>query len=267
MNYLIFEKIQDLKMIVTPIKTNLVQEGDNLFEIISKNIKKLSEKSILVVTAKIISICQGRIVGKKTDNKSGPEKHKLIQEEADYYLDALESKYDVMLTIKNNILGINAGINESNANDKYILLSKNVQNITNSIWRFLRKQYSIKKIGVIIADSTILPLRWGTIGIAISYCGFKPLYEYQNGRDIFGKKLSFSQTNIVDALTIAAVSEMGEAGEKKPFCLIEGVSNKVIFQNRAPNQKELKGFLIDIKNDIFFPFLRKANWKKGKGGL
>ena len=55
-------------MIITPIKTNLIKEGDNLFEIISKNIKKLSEKSILVIAAKIISICQGRVVKKKTDN-------------------------------------------------------------------------------------------------------------------------------------------------------------------------------------------------------
>lgn len=221
-----------------------------------------------MVTAKIISICQGRTVDKKTDSKSiWSEKHKLIQEEADYYIDALESKYDVMLTIKNNILGINAGINESNTNDKYVLLPKNVQDIATSIWRFLRKQYSIKKTGVIIADSTILPLRWGAIGIAVSYCGFKPLYEYQNGRDIFGRKLSYSQINIADALAIAAVSEMGEAGEKQPFCLIEEVSNKVIFQNRPPNQKELKGFLVNIKNDPPFPVLRKTNWKKGKGGL
>ncbi len=111
-------------MIITPIKTNLIKEGDNLFEIISKNIKKLSEKSILVIAAKIINICQGRVVKKKTDNKFRTQKHKLIQKEADYYLDILESKYGVILTIKNNILGINAGINESNANDKYILLPK-----------------------------------------------------------------------------------------------------------------------------------------------
>ena len=254
-------------MIVTPIKTNLIKEGDYLFEIISKNIKKLSEKSILVIAAKIISICQSRAVEKRTDNKIRAQKHKLIQKEAGCYLDILESKYGVMLTIKNNILGINAGINESNANDKYILLPKNVQDVTNSVWSFLRKQYSIKKTGVIIADSTILPLRWGSIGVTVSYCGFKPLYKYHNERDIFGKRLSFSQVNIVDALAIAAVSEMGEAGEQQPFCLIEEVSNKIIFQNKPPNQKELKEFLIDIKNDPFFPILSKANWKKGREGL
>jgi len=112
---------------------------------------------------------------------------------------------------------------------------------------------------VIIADSTILPLRWGAIGVAVSYCGFKSLYEYHNGRDIFGKKLSFSQINMVDALAIAAVSEMGEAGKQQLFCLIEGVSNKIIFQNRPPNQRELKGFLIDTKKDPFAPVLSKAN--------
>jgi len=52
-------------MIVTLIKTNLIKKGDNLFGIISKNIKKNSEKSILVIAAKIISICQRRVVKKK----------------------------------------------------------------------------------------------------------------------------------------------------------------------------------------------------------
>lgn len=252
-------------MIVTPIKIDLVKEGDNLFEVISKNIKKISERSILIIAAKITSVYQNRIIEKKTDNKS--EKDELIQKEADYYLNALESKYGVMVTIKNNILGINAGINESNADSKYILLPKKVQNLTNNIWSFLRKHYLVKKVGVIIADSTILPLRWGAVGITLSYCGFKPLYEYQKERDIFGRRLSFSQVNIADALAISAVLEMGEAREKQPFCIIKEVSNKVIFQSRFPNQRELKRFLINIKNDPLFPALRKANWEKGEGRI
>jgi len=39
-------------MIVKPIKTNLVKIGDNLFEFISKNVSKLPEESVLVVTSK-----------------------------------------------------------------------------------------------------------------------------------------------------------------------------------------------------------------------
>ena len=250
-------------MIVTPIKTDLVKEGDNLFEVISKNIKKLSEESILVITSKIISVCQSRVVGKKINNES--EKRELIKKEADYYLDALKLKHDVMLTIKNNILTINAGINESNVNGKYILWPKNIQNTTNDIWKFLGKHYSVKKVGVIITDSKIFSLKRGIIGTAICHCGFKVLYNYRNKKDIFGRDLSLSQINVAEALAVAAVLEMGEAAERLPLCVIEKVS-KVEFQDRVPTPNELKNSTVNIKDDIFAPILGKVDWKKGKSG-
>lgn len=249
-------------MRITPIKTGIVKKGNNIFEVISENIKNLPEKSILVIAAKIVSICQGRLIDDRKRIKN-LRKYELIKREADYFLEPSESKYGIACTIKNNILGINAGVNECNSKKGYILLPENIQNTTNDIWKFLKNHYSVKKVGVIIADSTILPLRWGAIGIAVSYCGFKALYEYKNGRDLFGKKLSFSQVNVVDALAISAVLKMGEAGEKQPFCIIEDVNNKVIFQDRPPNKKELKQFFVDLKNDPFAPVLKKANWKKG----
>lgn len=253
-------------MRVTSIKIGIIRKGNSLFEVISENIKKLPEESILVIAAKIVSICQGRLINDKRGSKNF-RKYELIKKEAHYFLDPSESKYKITCTIKNNILGINAGINKCNAERGYILLPEDIQNTTNDIWKFLKSHYSVKKIGVIVADSTILPLRWGAIGVAVSYCGFKALYEYKKGRDIFDKKLSFSQINIADALAISAVLEMGEAGEKQPFCIIKEVNNKVIFQNRIPNQRELKRFLVDIENDPFAPVLEKANWKKGEGGI
>lgn len=111
-------------MKITPIETNIIRKGDNLFEVISKNIKDLSEQSILVVAAKIVSICQDRLIEKK--KAKNLEKNELIKREADYYLDPAKSKYGVMCTIKNNILGINAGINECNADGGYNLLPQDV---------------------------------------------------------------------------------------------------------------------------------------------
>lgn len=52
-------------MKITPIKTDIIKKGDNLFEIISKNIKKLPEQSVLAIAAKIVSVCQGRLIEKK----------------------------------------------------------------------------------------------------------------------------------------------------------------------------------------------------------
>jgi len=58
---------------------------------------------------------------------------------------------------------------------------------------------------------------------------------------------------------------MDEAGEKRPFCIIEKVS-KIRFQNRVLSQRELKNLLINMKDDVFASILEKANWRKGKGG-
>lgn len=247
-------------MIITPIKTDLVNEGDDLFEIISKNIKKLSERSVLAISAKILSICQGRVVEKK----SAPfEKIKLIKKEADYYLKDAKLKNDIIITNNYNNLTINAAINECNANGRYILLPADLQNLTNNIWKFVKKYFSIKKVGVIITDSKMVPLKKGSVGTTLCYCGFNPFFDYKDQRDIFGRKLSLSKINIIESLGASTVLEMGEANEKQPLCIIQNI-NKIEFQNHVPNSKELKNIATTIKDDIFLPVLKNGIWKKGK---
>jgi len=69
-------------------------------------------------------------------------------------------------------------------------LPQDAQGTANIIWKFLKKYCSVKKIGLII--SSILPLRYGAIGVAVSYCEFKAVYNYQNEKDIFDRRLFFS---------------------------------------------------------------------------
>lgn len=251
-------------MIVTPIKTDLVKVGDNLFEVISKNINKLPEESVLVVTSKIISVCQGRLIKKLSEEKS--EKHELIKKEADLYIDPSFSKYDLMLTIKDNILAVNAGIDESNANENFILWPKDIQKVANDIWKFLKNHYKIKKVGVIISDSKTFPLKWGIVGTTVCFSGFKGLYDYRGKEDIFGRKLVMSQINIAEALAVSAVLEMGEANEKMPLCIIKNIT-KIEFQDRVPTKKELKDLIINIQDDVYAPVLMEAKWKKGEKGI
>lgn len=251
-------------MQVTPIKTDLVKVGDNLLEVISKNIKTLPEESVLVVTSKIVSVCQGRLIKKLSEEK--PEKHDIVKNEADLYVDPLLSKYNMMLTVKDNILAVNAGIDESNANENFILWPKDVQKVANDIWKFLKDYYKIKKVGVIISDSKTFPLKWGIVGTAVCFSGFKGLYDYRGKEDIFGRKLVMSQINMAEALAVSAVLEMGEANEKMPLCVIEDIT-KIEFQNRVPTKKELKDLIINIKDDVYAPILMKAKWKKGKSGI
>lgn len=225
--------------------------------VFGKYLPKFKERSILAVTSKIVSICEGSVV------KIGTvEKRKLIEREADYFIPPEESKYHITLTIKNNLLIPTAGIDESNGNGYYILWPRNPQRSADAIWRYLKKRFRLKKVGVIITDSKTTPLRWGTTGAAIAYSGFAPLKNYIGTPDLFGKKLRVTKANILDGLASAAVAAMGEGREQTPLAVIEDVPFAA-FQQRNPTQKELKGLKIDIGEDLYAPLLLRAPWRKG----
>jgi F420-0:gamma-glutamyl ligase len=148
-------------MIITPIKTKLIKAGDDIKDIIKQSIKKIPENSILVVASKIISTCEDRFVKKIDGTKE--EKYNLIRQESELYTDAHSSKYNVMLTIKQNFIFVNAGIDESNANNQYILWPQNPQMSVNKIWTFVKDYYGIKNFGVTMSDSSSFMLNWGVV--------------------------------------------------------------------------------------------------------
>ncbi len=247
-------------MKVFPIRTNKIRpKNQTLFEILDKYLPPLKENSIVVITSKIVAICEGRVV------KIGKaDKKELIEGEAEYFLSPQENKYNVTLTIKGSLLAAAAGIDESNGNGYYILWPEDPQKTADDVRRYLRRKFSIKKMGLFITDSRTTPLRWGTTGAAISYSGFSPLYNYIGRRDIFGRKFEMQKANIVDALATSAVLIMGEGAEQTPLAVIEDVPF-VRFRDKDPSKKELDNFHIDIDDDLYGPLLKNAKWRKGKG--
>jgi len=245
-------------MKIFSIKTHKIRPyKQNLFEILDKYLKSVKERSIVVITSKIVSICDGRVI-KLEDG----DKKKLIEKEAEYFLPPKKNKYNITLTIKGNLLVPAAGIDESNGNGYYILWPEHPQEIADKVRQHLRKRFLIKKLGVIITDSKTTPLRWGTTGVAISYSGFSPLYNYIGKRDIFGMKFKMQKANIVDALATSAVLVMGEGAEQTPLAVIEDIPF-VNFQAKNPSKKELKDFLIDMDDDLYGPLLKSVKWRKG----
>lgn len=246
-------------MKVISYKTKKVAAGDNLYEILDKYLPALLEKSILVITSKIVSITQGRLVG-----MDSADKDELIKQEAQFYLPREQNQYNVSLTITRNILAATAGIDESNGNGYYILWPKDPQATVNAVRAYLKKRFHLKNIGVIITDSKTTPLRWGVTAIAISYSGFKPLKDYIGKKDLFERKFEFEKLSIIDSLAGAAGVVMGEGAEQTPMAIIEDVPF-VEFQDRNPTEKELKELEITIEKDLYGPFLKNVRWKKGNG--
>lgn len=246
-------------MKITSIKTHKIKPfQESIFDILDRYLKKMKEESLLVVTSKIISICQGRVV-----EAEGTDKMKLIIQEAEYYLPPEKNKYNITLTIKNNLLAATAGIDESNSFGYFVLLPENPQKIANQIKKYLINRFSLKKVGVIITDSKSSLLRQGTTGVALAHSGFLALNNYIGQTDICGRKLKVSKANVLDALAVSAVLVMGEGKEQTPLSLIEDIPF-IKFQKRNPSQKELEGFYLEMKNDYYYPLYKNVKWKKGK---
>lgn len=246
-------------MIITSIKTHKITSADkDILEILDKYIENLEENSVVAVTSKIISICEGSIL----KIEDGVDKKKLIQENSQFFLPFSSNKYNISFTIANNILSASAGIDESNGNGFYILWPKNPQDSANKIREFLSQKFDLKNLGVIITDSKTTPLRWGVTGISLAHSGFSSLLDYVGKPDLFGRLFQYEKLNIADSLASAAVLEMGEGSEQTPLAIISDLKN-IDFQNRNPSNEELAQLRINMEDDLFGEFLKSAPWQKG----
>lgn len=247
-------------MKIATIKTGkITPKKADLFKFLDQYAPKLEEKSIVVITSKIVSILEGSFVPLDSIDKDD-----LVRREADlYYFHTLPSGYVQQFTIVNETFIKSAGVDESNADGNYILWPKHPMETASKITKYLKKRDKLKNLGVLITDSKIMPSRFGTIGIAIAFCGFAPYLDYRGSEDLFGRVMKGSVSNIAGGLAAAAVNEMGEGAEATPIAIITDAKN-VKFVSRSPSEKEIKTyFLSPLEDNVFSPFFSKVKWQKG----
>lgn len=246
-------------MKVTAIKTpKLVSGTISIFKVLDDSLKTLQEKTIIVITSKIVSICEGNVIPREKIDKES-----LVKNESQRYLPSKFSKYGFHYTVTNNTLIPMAGVDESNGNGFYILWPKDAQKTANEVRKYLSDKFGVQNIGVIITDSTCMPLRRGTSGISLAHSGFSAMNDYVGKLDLFDRPFKVTQSNIAGGLSAAAVLAMGEGAEQTPICIITDVPF-VQFQNRNPSDEELNTVRVSLEDDLFAPFLTRAPWEQGK---
>jgi F420-0:gamma-glutamyl ligase len=169
---------------------------------------------VVVVTSKIVSLCENRVVPLADTSKK-----QLVEQEASQYLASELSQYGHLFTITNDTLIPSAGIDESNGDSHYVLWPKDPQASANAIRAHLASKHQLDNIGVIITDSTSQPLRRGISGIVLAHSGFLALKDYRGQPDLFGRPLGVSVANVASGLAAAAVLAMGEGAEQTPLAL------------------------------------------------
>lgn len=246
-------------MQVTAHKTHKISVGEEIYNILDDYLPKLSERSVVAITSKIISICQNNVV-----QIGSIDKDELIKREADFYIESgVPTPYGkIFLTRKDNHIAFSAGIDESNADGNYILWPKKLQETTNKIWEYLRKKHKIKNLGIIITDSRIIPARTGIVGFCLSWCGIEAVNDFTGTQDIFGREIKFTKVSVIESLATAATFEIGETAEQTPLAVLTDLPT-VKFQNRPPSKQELKDAVFPIEKDMYGVLLNVVKWKKG----
>jgi coenzyme F420-0:L-glutamate ligase len=220
-------------MQVFPICTQVIKPKDNLTNVLLESMKKENLKfedgDILAIASKALATADGRFVQLKKISPSekakklakkyslAPEFVELILQESDQAYDGV---FKAILTLKNRILTVNAGIDQKNAPTGCVALwPLNSQSRVNQIRNEIQQCVG-KKIGVLIIDSQVAPLRMGTRGIALAVSGFKPVNDLRGRKDLYGKKLRITRHAVADDLASVAHLIMGESDEKIPAVLI-----------------------------------------------
>lgn len=235
-------------MIVRPVRTRVFKENDDLAVFVLSYIKKPKEGSVVVLASKVVALAQGRTSASLGEK----EMTSLVKAESEF---AIKTRLG-WLTIKDDVVMWNAGVDGSNAAGRLVLHPRDVFETADVLRNVLRKKWGLRKLGIIISDSRLFPLRAGVSAMALGYAGFKGVRDYRGKKDIFGRKFEYARTNVADSLASAAALEMGEGKELQPLALITDAY--VEFTNRV-SKNEVK---IPLEDDVFRPLFAKISRKK-----
>ena len=133
------------------------------------------------------------------------------------------------------IMAPNAGVDISNADGKAILYPLNPYRTAEHMRRKIFLLMGTR-IGVILADSRLMPTRVGTIGVAIASAGFEPVRDMRSKEDLDGNPLKVTFQAVADSLATVANYTMGEAAESKPFVILRCSGAVLTNQNTGSAQ-------------------------------
>jgi len=216
------------------IHTKLIKAEDDLASIILEGVKKqklkIDDGNVLAIASKVVATVQSHL--KRLDSVKPSEKAMKLAKRYDLepnfveiVLQEAEKVYGgvskALLTSKEHILTANAGVDHKNAPNGYVALWPTAPfKVAEKIRREILAKTG-KRVGVLIVDSRVTPLRMGTTGLALAVAGFEPVRDYRADKDLYGNAISITRHAVADNLASAAHLIMGESNEQTPVVLIK----------------------------------------------
>ena len=181
--------------------------GDDLAELIAASNTEIRGGDCLVVTQKVVSKAEGRLVEVDPDDTLS---HKPFAERESVRI--LRRRGDLIISeTSHGFVCANAGIDLSNVERGYAaLLPIDSDRSARGIRDRLRARHSID-VAVVISDTFGRPWRRGVTDVAIGCAGIAAIADLRGTTDSLGRELMVTEVAIVDEIAAAADLVMGKA--------------------------------------------------------
>ena len=219
---------------------------------------ELQQGDIFVVTQKIVSKAEGRIVNltevqpsafaqiAATQGKKDAQHIEVVLRESQRIV---RMDHGVLIAeTKHGFICANAGVDESNVNGEreLTLLPADPDHSARELRTRLQQLAGADSgfdIAVIISDTWGRPWRNGQVNMAIGVAGMEPIVDYRGQYDPYGYELQVSAIAVADELASAAELVMGKV-DRVPVALIRGYLY-------IPGQGDARSLLRDTATDMF----------------
>ncbi len=194
-----------------------VHPGDDLAELIAAHVE-LADGDVVVVTQKIVSKAEGRLVAIDPDD---PRSHKrLVLEES---VRILRRRGELLMTeTRHGFVCANAGVDLSNVERGWAVLlpidsDRSARRIRDGLLARVGRH-----VGVIVSDTFGRTWRRGVTDVAIGIAGVAAVVDLRGTTDAYGRELAVTEVCVADELAGAAELVMGKAAAV-PVAVVRGV--------------------------------------------
>ncbi|MBO0786663.1 MAG: coenzyme F420-0:L-glutamate ligase [Actinobacteria bacterium] len=193
-----------------------VEAGADLAGLIAAATAGLADGDIVVVTSKIVSKAEGRVVRAGRESAIESETVRVVAQR-----DATR-----IVTTRHGLVLAAAGVDDSNTPPGTVaLLPEDPDDSARRLRKALRDLLGVR-IGVVITDTMGRPWRSGQTDAAIGAAGLRPLLDLRGQADTFGRPLEVTMTAVADELAAASELVKGKAAGV-PVAIVRGLPGLV----------------------------------------
>jgi coenzyme F420-0:L-glutamate ligase/coenzyme F420-1:gamma-L-glutamate ligase len=212
--------------------------GDDLGAAVAAAAPWLRDGDVVVVTSKVVSKCEGRLVPAPLDAEERDElRRKLVDDEA---VRVLARKGRTLIT--ENRLGLvqaAAGVDGSNVGrDELALLPVDPDASAAALRAGLRRRLGVD-VAVVITDTMGRAWRNGQIDAAVGAAGIAVLHSYSGAVDAHGNELVVTEVAIADEVAAAADLVKGKL-TAMPVAVVRGLPEHVVSDDGTTARRLLR---------------------------